>query len=166
MRCALQAPKSCCEIGRELSSYNSISRASRSFPRSSNLPVAWRRMRIVQKVCRLPLSAISAREVLKLACSSVYLPREFSYEFAMSYRKKCQKYLRKITKLPCIVFNSSRIKWWYFMTKLKWIIQILNISFFLKCQIYFSFYLYTKLKAETRYIYLLDFIILDLQDIY
>lgn len=39
MGCALQAPKSCCEIGRGLSSYNSISRASRSFPRSSNLPV-------------------------------------------------------------------------------------------------------------------------------
>lgn len=95
---ASQAPKSRCEIGKGPSSYNSISRASWSFPRSSNLPVGRREMRIVQKVCRLqPLRAISVRKVLKLTCSSVYLPREFSYESAINIvSKKFQKSIKKL----------------------------------------------------------------------
>lgn len=103
---ASQAPKSRCEIGKGPSSYNSISRASRSFPRSSNLPVGRREMRIVQKVCRLqPLYAISVRKVLKLACSSVYLSREFSHSLqSISYRKNISKIYRKIIKFVCIFF--------------------------------------------------------------
>lgn len=96
--CASQAPKSRCEIGKGPSSYNSISRASRSFPRSSNLPVGRRGMRIVQKVCRLqPLRAISVRKVLKLACSSVYLPREFSHKSAINVVSKT--FQRSVEKL-------------------------------------------------------------------
>lgn len=106
--CALQASKSSCEIGRGLSSYNSISRASRSFPRSSNLPVGRRGMRIVQKVCRLqPLCTISAREVLKLACSSVYLPCEFSHESTQSQchiEKNFKNVWRKILSLHHFCF--------------------------------------------------------------
>lgn len=66
VECASQAPKSTARDRVQGLSYNSISRARRSFPRSSNHSAVQRGTRIVQKVYRLrPLHAISAREALE-----------------------------------------------------------------------------------------------------
>lgn len=78
--------------------------------------IGQRGTRIVQKVCRSwPVSTISAREVLKFACSSVYMSSEFSYELvANTSQRKLKNYYKNyylflLISWNCLHFNKSNL---------------------------------------------------------